>query len=94
MKPAVGGETPASISDRKKKNKTKVPRLEEYLQQRDYLGALTLLEVLTHIKLQRKTQSKSRVNKDKKLCGFGGILKGHPSLDRLEPDIHSWISNN
>uniref|UniRef100_A0A3Q3XEE2 Intraflagellar transport protein 56 n=1 Tax=Mola mola TaxID=94237 RepID=A0A3Q3XEE2_MOLML len=31
------------ISD-KKKNKTKVSRLEEYLQQRDYLGALTLLE--------------------------------------------------
>uniref|UniRef100_M3ZW22 Intraflagellar transport protein 56 n=1 Tax=Xiphophorus maculatus TaxID=8083 RepID=M3ZW22_XIPMA len=32
------------ISDKKKKNKTKVPSLEEYLQQRDYLGALTLLE--------------------------------------------------
>uniref|UniRef100_A0A671TIF4 Intraflagellar transport protein 56 n=1 Tax=Sparus aurata TaxID=8175 RepID=A0A671TIF4_SPAAU len=44
MKPAVGGETPATISEKKKKNKTKVPRLEEYLQQRDYLGALTLLE--------------------------------------------------
>lgn len=47
MKPAVGGETPATISEKKKKNKTKVPRLEEYLQQRDYLGALTLLEVQT-----------------------------------------------
>lgn len=33
-----------SISEKKKKNKTKVPQLEEYLQQRDYLGALTLLE--------------------------------------------------
>ncbi|KAM9362607.1 intraflagellar transport protein 56 [Symphorus nematophorus] len=44
VKPAVGAETPASISEKKKKNKTKVPRLEEYLQQRDYLGALTLLE--------------------------------------------------
>nr|XP_057938304.1 intraflagellar transport protein 56 [Doryrhamphus excisus] len=43
VKPAVGGEA-ASISDKKKKNKTKVPSLEEYLQQRDYLGALTLLE--------------------------------------------------
>uniref|UniRef100_A0A3B4ZM09 Intraflagellar transport protein 56 n=1 Tax=Stegastes partitus TaxID=144197 RepID=A0A3B4ZM09_9TELE len=32
------------ISEKKKKNKTKVPRLEEYLQQRDYLGAMTLLE--------------------------------------------------
>uniref|UniRef100_A0AAQ5ZKE9 Intraflagellar transport protein 56 n=1 Tax=Amphiprion ocellaris TaxID=80972 RepID=A0AAQ5ZKE9_AMPOC len=41
--PAVGGETPVGISE-KKKNKTKVPGLEEYLQQRDYLGALTLLE--------------------------------------------------
>lgn len=48
MKPAVGGETPATISEKKKKNKTKVPRLEEYLQQRDYLGALTLLEVQTY----------------------------------------------
>ncbi|XP_028261002.1 intraflagellar transport protein 56 isoform X2 [Parambassis ranga] len=44
MKPAVGGETPVSISEKKKKNKTKVPHLDEYLQQRDYLGALTLLE--------------------------------------------------
>ncbi|KAI3353040.1 hypothetical protein L3Q82_019613, partial [Scortum barcoo] len=44
VKPAVGTETPVSISDKKKKNKTKVPGLEDYLQQRDYLGALTLLE--------------------------------------------------
>lgn len=45
MKPALGEETSGSISDNKK-NKTKVPSLEEYLQQRDYLGALTLLEVI------------------------------------------------
>uniref|UniRef100_A0A7N6B1B3 Intraflagellar transport protein 56 n=1 Tax=Anabas testudineus TaxID=64144 RepID=A0A7N6B1B3_ANATE len=38
------GETPVSISEKKKKNKSKVPQLEDYLQQRDYLGALTLLE--------------------------------------------------
>lgn len=44
-KPALGGETQVSIGDKKKKNKAKVPTLEEYLQQRDYLGALTLLEV-------------------------------------------------
>uniref|UniRef100_A0A3P9LA79 Intraflagellar transport protein 56 n=1 Tax=Oryzias latipes TaxID=8090 RepID=A0A3P9LA79_ORYLA len=31
-------------SEKKRKNKNKVPSLEEYLQQRDYLGALTLLE--------------------------------------------------
>ncbi|XP_077462331.1 intraflagellar transport protein 56 [Stigmatopora argus] len=42
VKPAVGGET-SSVSE-KKKNKIKIPTLEEYLQQRDYLGALTLLE--------------------------------------------------
>uniref|UniRef100_A0A7N6B0C0 Intraflagellar transport protein 56 n=1 Tax=Anabas testudineus TaxID=64144 RepID=A0A7N6B0C0_ANATE len=44
VKPALGGETPVSISEKKKKNKSKVPQLEDYLQQRDYLGALTLLE--------------------------------------------------
>uniref|UniRef100_A0A668A6U0 Intraflagellar transport protein 56 n=1 Tax=Myripristis murdjan TaxID=586833 RepID=A0A668A6U0_9TELE len=45
IKPAVGGEAQSTVSDKKKKSKTKkIPRLEEYLQQRDYLGALTLLE--------------------------------------------------
>ncbi|KAK2816835.1 hypothetical protein Q5P01_025026 [Channa striata] len=44
VKPAVVGETPVSVSEKKKKTKSKVPRLEDYLQQRDYLGALTLLE--------------------------------------------------
>ncbi|XP_061627691.1 intraflagellar transport protein 56 isoform X1 [Phyllopteryx taeniolatus] len=48
VKPAVGGETAASVSV-KKKNKSKVPSLEEYLQQRDYLGALTLLEFQRNI---------------------------------------------
>lgn len=38
-KPALG-----TVSEKKKKNQTKISRLEEYLQQRDYLGALTLLE--------------------------------------------------
>ncbi|CAL9700450.1 unnamed protein product [Knipowitschia caucasica] len=42
VKPAVGGEAPESIRDKKNKNKT--PALQDYLQQRDYLGALTLLE--------------------------------------------------
>ncbi|XP_061686761.1 intraflagellar transport protein 56 [Syngnathoides biaculeatus] len=48
VKPAVGGETAASVGV-KKKNKSKVPSLEEYLQQRDYLGALTLLEFQRNI---------------------------------------------
>ncbi|XP_077428121.1 intraflagellar transport protein 56 [Vanacampus margaritifer] len=47
VKPAVGGE--AAVSEKKKKNKRKVPSLEEYLQQRDYLGALTLLEFQRNI---------------------------------------------
>lgn len=46
VKPAVGGDSAASVSEKKKKNKAKKsPRLEEYLNQRDYLGAQTLLEV-------------------------------------------------
>ncbi|KAF7213185.1 intraflagellar transport protein 56 [Nothobranchius furzeri] len=44
VKPAVGGETPGNNGDKKRKNKSKVLSLEEYLQQRDYLGALTLLQ--------------------------------------------------
>ncbi|XDV36376.1 hypothetical protein PO909_006168 [Leuciscus waleckii] len=45
MKPAVGGEASTGSNEKKKKNKTKkIPRLEDYLNQRDYLGALTLLE--------------------------------------------------
>uniref|UniRef100_A0A1A8PTT8 Intraflagellar transport protein 56 n=2 Tax=Nothobranchius TaxID=28779 RepID=A0A1A8PTT8_9TELE len=44
VKPAVGGETPGNNGDEKRKNKSKVLSLEEYLQQRDYLGALTLLQ--------------------------------------------------
>ncbi|XP_073809013.1 intraflagellar transport protein 56 isoform X1 [Danio rerio] len=45
MKPAVGGEASTSSNEKKRKNKSKkIPRLEDYLNQRDYLGALTLLE--------------------------------------------------
>uniref|UniRef100_A0A6Q2ZQC7 Intraflagellar transport protein 56 n=1 Tax=Esox lucius TaxID=8010 RepID=A0A6Q2ZQC7_ESOLU len=45
VKPAVSGEAAATLSEKKKKNKTKkIPCLEEYLHQRDYLGAQTLLE--------------------------------------------------
>uniref|UniRef100_A0A4W5RPG6 Intraflagellar transport protein 56 n=1 Tax=Hucho hucho TaxID=62062 RepID=A0A4W5RPG6_9TELE len=45
VKPAVGGDSAASVSEKNKKNKAKKsPRLEEYLNQRDYLGAQTLLE--------------------------------------------------
>uniref|UniRef100_A0A3Q4G389 Intraflagellar transport protein 56 n=1 Tax=Neolamprologus brichardi TaxID=32507 RepID=A0A3Q4G389_NEOBR len=35
--------------EKNKRNKSKLPRLEEYLQQRDYLGALTLLEFQKNI---------------------------------------------
>lgn len=47
VKPAVGGES--HVAEKKKKNKTKkIPRVEDYLNQRDYLGAITLLEVSNH----------------------------------------------
>ena len=46
VKPAVGGAAPITVSEKKKKNKgKKIPRVEDYLNQRDYLGAQTLLEV-------------------------------------------------
>uniref|UniRef100_A0A3Q2CVE2 Intraflagellar transport protein 56 n=1 Tax=Cyprinodon variegatus TaxID=28743 RepID=A0A3Q2CVE2_CYPVA len=43
VKPAVGAETEGSIGEKKKKQT--VPSLEEYLQQRDYLGAVLSLLV-------------------------------------------------
>ncbi|XP_041093791.1 intraflagellar transport protein 56 isoform X2 [Polyodon spathula] len=42
VKPAVGGEPVQG--DKKKKKGKKIPKLEEYMSQRDYMGALTLLE--------------------------------------------------
>lgn len=45
-KPAVGpgsGNTVSSAKDSKKKRK--LPKVEDFLQMRDYTGALTLLEV-------------------------------------------------
>uniref|UniRef100_A0A8D2D3Y1 Intraflagellar transport protein 56 n=1 Tax=Sciurus vulgaris TaxID=55149 RepID=A0A8D2D3Y1_SCIVU len=41
-KPAVGGELPHS--DKRKKKGRKIPKLEELLSQRDFTGAITLLE--------------------------------------------------
>ena len=44
----MGGDAPTGLNEKKNKSRTKkIPDLEEYLQQRDYLGALTLLEVDT-----------------------------------------------
>lgn len=45
VKPAVGGWSPTGGGEKPRKNKAALPQLEEYLQKRDYLGALTLLEV-------------------------------------------------
>ncbi|XP_034044353.1 intraflagellar transport protein 56 [Thalassophryne amazonica] len=42
IKPALGGDTLVNSDDRK--YRSKIPHLEDYLQRRDYLGALTLLE--------------------------------------------------
>uniref|UniRef100_A0A8B9LTT0 Intraflagellar transport protein 56 n=2 Tax=Astyanax mexicanus TaxID=7994 RepID=A0A8B9LTT0_ASTMX len=45
VKPAVGGDGSVNSSEKKRKNKSKkIPRLEDYMSQRDYLGGLTLLE--------------------------------------------------
>ncbi|KAF5889499.1 intraflagellar transport protein 56, partial [Clarias magur] len=45
VKPALGAEGSLSSSEKKRKSKSrKIPRVEDYLNQRDYLGAMTLLE--------------------------------------------------
>uniref|UniRef100_A0A8D2JM00 Intraflagellar transport protein 56 n=1 Tax=Sciurus vulgaris TaxID=55149 RepID=A0A8D2JM00_SCIVU len=46
-KPAVGGELPHS--DKRKKKGRKIPKLEELLSQRDFTGAITLLEFKRHV---------------------------------------------
>lgn len=57
-----------SSSEKKNKNKTKVPSVEEYLQQRDYLGALTLLEVLTIYLSGNQSYLDSWFNNDVNIC--------------------------
>lgn len=46
-KPAAGGGPSSSdgAGQLKDKKKKKLPKLEEFLQNRDYVGAITLLEV-------------------------------------------------
>lgn len=44
-KPAVGGDLPHT--DKRKKKGRKMPKLEELLSQRDFTGAITLLEVMS-----------------------------------------------
>uniref|UniRef100_A0A8D0PSR7 Intraflagellar transport protein 56 n=1 Tax=Sus scrofa TaxID=9823 RepID=A0A8D0PSR7_PIG len=46
-KPAVGGDLPHT--DRRKKKGRKIPKLEELLSQRDFTGAITLLEFKRHV---------------------------------------------
>lgn len=43
-KPAVGGDLPHA--DKRKKKGRKIPKLEELLSQRDFTGAITVLEVM------------------------------------------------
>uniref|UniRef100_A0A8C4LP99 Intraflagellar transport protein 56 n=1 Tax=Equus asinus TaxID=9793 RepID=A0A8C4LP99_EQUAS len=46
-KPAVGGDLPQA--DKRKKKGRKIPKLEELLSQRDFTGAITLLEFKRHV---------------------------------------------
>ncbi|XP_029769868.1 intraflagellar transport protein 56-like [Terrapene carolina triunguis] len=46
-KPAVGGAPPQG--DKRKKKGKKVPQLEELLAQRDFTGAIALLEFKRHV---------------------------------------------
>lgn len=44
QKPALG---PGSANQKDTKKKKKLPKLEDFLQARDYTGATTLLEVIS-----------------------------------------------
>uniref|UniRef100_A0A452RKF1 Intraflagellar transport protein 56 n=1 Tax=Ursus americanus TaxID=9643 RepID=A0A452RKF1_URSAM len=46
-KPAVGGDLPHT--DKRKKKGRKIPKLEELLSQRDFTGAITVLEFKRHV---------------------------------------------
>uniref|UniRef100_A0A7N5JPD2 Intraflagellar transport protein 56 n=1 Tax=Ailuropoda melanoleuca TaxID=9646 RepID=A0A7N5JPD2_AILME len=46
-KPAVGGDLPHA--DKRKKKGRKIPKLEELLSQRDFTGAITVLEFKRHV---------------------------------------------
>ena len=49
-KPATGpGSSAVPVKEQKKKKK--LPKLEEFLEKRDYTGAITLLEVCTFLSL-------------------------------------------
>jgi intraflagellar transport protein 56 len=46
-KPATGpGSTPAATKEKQKK---KIPKLEDYINMRDYTGAMTLLDVCSSL---------------------------------------------
>ena len=44
MKPATG-KSSATVATKDKEKKKKIPKVEELLENRDYTGAITLLEV-------------------------------------------------
>ena len=44
-KPAAGAVGKSSEANQKDKKKKKLPKIEEFLHSRDYVGAITLLEV-------------------------------------------------
>ncbi|KAG8523320.1 Intraflagellar transport protein 56 [Galemys pyrenaicus] len=54
-KPAVGGDLPNT--DKRKKKGRKIPKLEELLSQRDFTGAITLLEFKRHVGEQEEDTS-------------------------------------
>ena len=43
--PIAGGGAAARAAQAKKEKKKRMPKLEEFLQTRDYVGAMTLLDV-------------------------------------------------
>lgn len=74
-KPAVGGESPHT--DKRKKKGRKIPKLEDLLSQRDFTGAITLLEVMSKEGFLLSLVNVG-VNAGYYAIGIGGYILGNP----------------
>lgn len=74
-KPAVGGESPHT--DKRKKKGRKIPKLEDLLSQRDFTGAITLLEVMSKEGLFLSLVN-GGLNTDCYAIGTGEHIMGNP----------------
>ncbi|ELW68825.1 Tetratricopeptide repeat protein 26, partial [Tupaia chinensis] len=74
-KPAVGGDLPHP--DKRKKKGRKIPKLEELLSQRDFTGAITLLEFNDEKKLMNFHQNLQDITEDQLSLASIHYMRSH-----------------